>query len=69
MLVYIIIAERVHHVCVCNNGSVLPELNSRHDGRAYIAWVEPVATPKHMDYPSFHIKGNSVLKVCWADMP
>ena len=31
--------------------------------------VEPVTTTKHMNYPCSHIKANSVLKGCWADMP
>ena len=28
----------------------------------------PVATSKLLDAPHSHIKGNSVLKACWADM-
>ena len=29
----------------------------------------PVAISKLLESPYSHIKGNSVLKVCWADMP
>ena len=43
--------------------SVLPKLNSRHDGKGMV-YVEAVATLKHMDNSYSHTKGNPILKAC-----
>ena len=40
----------------------------QHDREGMVS-VEPVAISKHLGYPHFHIKGNSILKAYWADMP
>ena len=41
---------------------------SRHDIRAYFGWwLWHTSTLLESSYS--HIKGNSVLKACWADMP
>ena len=52
-------------------GNTLPKQNSRHAKvrQWSILWVEAVATSKLLESPYSHIKGNSVLKACWADMP
>ena len=34
-----------------------------------MVWAGPVDTSKLFDFPHSHIKGTSVLKVGWADMP
>ena len=44
--------------------SVLPKHYSRHDRRAWFT----MTTSKHLDSPHSHIKGNSVLKACWANI-
>ena len=33
-----------------------------------MVWAGPVATSKLLGSPDSHIKGNSVLKACWADI-
>ena len=33
-----------------------------------MVWGEPVATTKLWIIPIAHIKGNSILKACWADI-
>lgn len=46
--------------CTCSHFSVLPKWYDRRYG---------LGTSKLMDYPYSHIKRNSVMKLCWANLP